>query len=72
MILNPSIILLGGEVGSHPFLLHEVQKLLKGSEFALVRVQPGALGPSAVLWGGICITLEPTILGLLQNSTHSS
>ena len=72
LILNPSVILLGGEVGSHPFLLYEVQKLLKGSEFALVRVQPGALGPSAVLWGAVFTTLESAIFGLVQNSTHSS
>lgn len=72
LILNPSVILLGGEVGSHPFLLYEVQKLLIGSEFALVRVQLGALGPSAVLWGAVFTTLESAIFGLVQNSTHSS
>jgi len=72
LILNPSVILLGGEVGSHPFLLQEVQNLLEGSEFALVRVQPGGLGSSAVLWGAVFTTLEPAIFGLLQNSTHSS
>jgi glucokinase len=53
LILNPSVILFGGEVGSHPLLLQEVQKLLQGSEFALVQVGLGALGSSAVLWGGI-------------------
>lgn len=68
LILNPNLILLGGEVGNHPLLLEEVQKLLLGSEFAVVRVGLGALGSSAVLWGAICTALEPAIFGLLQPS----
>jgi glucokinase len=67
LILNPSLILLGGEVGNHPLLLEEVQKLLLGSEFAVVRVGLGALGSAAVLWGAICTALEPAIQGLLQS-----
>ena len=55
LILNPSMILLGGEVGSHTRLLQEVKTLLKGSEFAVVRVGLGALGSSAVLWGAIFV-----------------
>jgi glucokinase len=72
LILNPSVILFGGEVGSHPLLLQEVQKLLQGSEFALVQVGLGALGSSAVLWGGICMAIEPAIFGLLRNSSASA
>ena len=66
LILNPSAILLGGEVGNHPLLLQEVENLLQGSEFAVVRVGLGALGSSAVLWGAIYAALEPAIVGLLQ------
>ena len=66
LILNPSLILLGGEVGNHPVLLHEVETLLEGSEFPVVRVVLGILGSSAVLWGAACTALEPAILGLLQ------
>jgi glucokinase len=68
LILNPSVILLGGEVGNHPRLLQEVETLLKGSEFGIVRVGLGALGHSAVLWGAISSALEPAVLGLLQPS----
>jgi glucokinase len=67
LILNPSLILLGGEVGKHPLLLEEVQKLLLGSEFAVVRVGLGALGSAAVLWGAICTALEPALHGLLRS-----
>lgn len=66
LILNPSLILLGGEVGSHPRLLQEVKALLKGSEFAVVRVLPGALGASAVLWGAVHTAMESALVSLLQ------
>jgi glucokinase len=68
LILNPSLILLGGDVGSHPRLLQEVKNLLKDSEFAMVRVALGALGPSAVLWGAVNMAMETAVLGLLQPS----
>jgi len=66
LILNPSLILLGGEVGSHPALLHEVSALLEGSEFAILRVAIGALGTPAILLGAVSVALEPAILRLLQ------
>jgi glucokinase len=68
LILNPSAILLGGEVGSHPRLLQEVKSLLKGSEFALVRVGLGALGSTAVLWGAVYTAIHSAVLSLLQPS----
>ena len=66
LILNPSVVLLGGEVGNHPRLLQEVRALLEGSEVAVVDVKLGALGPSAVLWGAIHTALESAIQALLQ------
>jgi glucokinase len=66
LILNPNLILLGGEVGNHPALLRELNALLQGSEFAVLRVALGALGIPAVLLGAVSIALEPTVLRLLQ------
>ena len=66
LILNPCLVLLGGEVGNHPGLLREVNALLEGSEFAILRVALGALGISAVLLGAVSSALEPTILRMLQ------
>jgi glucokinase len=60
LILNPSLILFGGEIGSHPALLPAVKGLLKDSEFAVTRVDLGSLGPAAVLWGAISLALEVT------------
>jgi glucokinase len=70
LILNPGVILLGGEVGSHTRLLQEVKAQLKGGEFALVRVAVGALGASALLWGAVYSAIESAVLGLIQPS-HS-
>ena len=66
LVLNPNLILLGGEVGSHPVLLKEINQMLEGSEFAVVRVALGALGESAVLRGAISIAAEPAIAALLR------
>src|SRR5215469_12939844 len=66
LILNPNVVLLGGEVGNHPALLREVNALLEGSEFAVSRVTLGALGTPAVLLGAVSIGLEPTVSRLLQ------
>jgi glucokinase len=58
LILNPGLILLGGEVGSHPVLLSFVQKQLERCEFAVTRIAVATLGDSAVLWGAIAVGLE--------------
>ena len=72
LILNPSVILLGGEVGSHPRLLQEVTTLLEGSEMPVVRVRLSTLGSSAVLLGAVYTCLEPSILSLIQPSIAAS
>ena len=66
LILNPNLILLGGEVGNHPALLRELNGLLEGSEFAVFRLALGALGIPAALLGAVLISLEPTVLRLLH------
>jgi glucokinase len=68
LILNPGIILLGGEVGSHPRLLQEVESLLKGSEFGVVRVSFGSLGASAGVWGAVFLAIESAISSVIQPS----
>jgi glucokinase len=58
LILNPGLVLLSGEIGSHPMLIGSVLKQLEGSEFGVTRIGTGALGPRAALWGAISIALE--------------
>ena len=64
LILNPGLILLGGEVGSHPVLIDFVRKQLEGGEFAVTKVASSALGDRAVLWGAISLALDaiPSVL----------
>jgi hypothetical protein len=61
--LNPRLISLGGEVGSHPVLLHELETLLEGGKFPVVRVALGTLGSSAVLWGALVPRSNPLSTG---------
>jgi glucokinase len=64
LILNPGLILLGGEIGSHPVMIDFVRQQLEGSEFAFTRIKPSALGDRSALWGSIVLALEalPAIL----------
>jgi glucokinase len=64
LILNPGLILLGGEVGSHPVLIDFVRKELEGGEFAVTKIASSELGDRAVLWGAISLALEalPSVL----------
>jgi glucokinase len=58
LILNPGLVLLGGEIGSHPILIGSVLKQLEGSEFAVTKIGTGALGPRAALWGAVSLALD--------------
>jgi glucokinase len=64
LILNPGLILLGGEIGSHPVIIDFVRQQLEGSEFAVTRIKSSALGDRSALWGSIALALEalPAIL----------
>jgi glucokinase len=64
LILNPGLILLGGEVGSHPVMIDFVQQQLADSEFAVTKITPSALGHRSALWGSIALALDalPAIL----------
>jgi glucokinase len=68
LILNPSLVLLGGEVGGHPKLLQEVKSQLRESEFAAVKLDLAALGSSAVLWGAVFTATQAAISSLIQPS----
>ena len=67
LILNPGLILLGGEVGSHTVMLSLVQKQLERSEFAVTRIAAATLGDFAVLWGAVAAALEEIPFVLLPH-----
>ena len=58
LILNPALILLGGEVGSHSVMLALVNRQLEKSEFGVTKIAAASLGDAASLWGGIAMALE--------------
>jgi glucokinase len=64
LILNPSAILLGGEIGSHPALIGFVQKQLENAEFAGTKLVSSPPSQRAALWGCISLALEaiPAVL----------
>lgn len=64
LILNPGLILLGGEIGSHPVLIDFVQKQLEGGEFAVTKIASSVPNQRAVLWGCISLALQslPSVL----------
>jgi glucokinase len=64
LILNPGLVLLGGEVGRHPALLSFVSRELEQCEFAVPRIDTAMLGEAGVLCGAIAVALEaiPSIL----------
>jgi len=64
LVLNPGLILLGGNVGSHPALLSIVTRELEQSEFAIPKIAAASLGEFAVMWGAVALALEeiPSLL----------
>jgi glucokinase len=64
LVLNPGLILLEGEIGSHPTLISAVQKRLQENEFTVAKIGAGQLGSTSILWGAIAIALEmiPSVL----------
>lgn len=64
LILNPGLIVLGGEIGSHAALIDFVQRQLEGGEFAVTRIAASPPSRRAVLWGGVSLALEaiPSVL----------
>lgn len=71
LILNPALIVLGGEIGSHPVLVESVQAKLTDSEFAVPRMEASTLGRDAVLWGAVELVLQMSLPTLLPRQPAS-
>jgi glucokinase len=66
LILNPNLFVVGGDLGAHSALLQPTVEMLRESEVAVASVLPSSLGNSAVVWGGIAVSMqnsEQTLLG---------
>jgi glucokinase len=67
LILNPNLFVVGGDLGAHAALLQPAVEMLQASEVAVARVLPSSLGNSAVVWGGIAVSMENSEQTLLGN-----
>ena len=72
LILNPALIVLGGQIGSHPVLLDSVRTKLADSEFAVPRIEASTLGRDAVLWGAVQLMLQMSFPALLPGQAAST
>jgi glucokinase len=57
-LINPSLIVLGGGVGSHTTLRNEVERLLGQSNFPHPAVRTSVLGTEAQLFGAVSLSLS--------------
>ena len=58
LLLNPSIVVLGGGVGSHPELCRLTQTILQKHEFAQPQLRSSALGTQAQLYGALSLSVS--------------
>jgi predicted NBD/HSP70 family sugar kinase len=58
LILNSSLVVLGGRVGSQPALFYATCRILERNEFCRPRLALTALGSEAPLYGTICLALK--------------
>ncbi len=58
VILNPSLVVFGGGIGTNPSLFEATRRILERNEFARPRLALSLLGPDAQLFGAIRLALD--------------
>jgi glucokinase len=58
IILNSSLVVLGGRVGSHPALFEATRRIVDRNEFCRPRLALSALSRKAPLYGAVCLALS--------------
>lgn len=66
LLFNPSLVVMGGGVGSHAALCSATEGILKLSDFPHPRVRCSVLGPEAQLHGAVAVSLSAVESKLLQ------
>jgi glucokinase len=72
VILNSSLIVLGGSVGSHPALLEGTRRILERNDFSRPRLALSVLGGEAPLLGAIWLALRAAESILLPSAIDPS
>lgn len=58
LLFNPSLVVMGGGVGSHAALCQAVETVLAVSDFPHPKVRCSVLGPEAQLYGSVALSLQ--------------
>lgn len=58
VILNSSLVVLGGRIGTHPALFEATRRIVERNEFSRPRLAVSSLGREAQLWGAIWLALS--------------
>lgn len=69
VILNSSMVVFGGRVGSHPALFEATRKIVERNEFCRPKLALSTLGREAQLFGSICLALHEAEKSVLPPPT---
>ncbi len=72
VVLNSSLIVFGGRVGSHPALFNATARIIQRNEFCRPHLALSALGGEAALMGSICLALKVADRKILPSPIHPS
>lgn len=71
MILDPKIIVMGGGIGSHPYLCRVTKKFLQKHDFDWPELRPSALGMQAQLFGSLALSMSAAEDRLLSSEAEN-
>jgi len=72
IILNSSLVVLGGRVGSHPALFEATRRIVDRNEFCRPRLALSTLSLKAPLYGAVCLALSAAAARIFPPASHPS
>jgi glucokinase len=72
LILNSSLVVLGGRVGSHPALFEATRRIVDRNEFCRPRLALSALSRKAPLYGAVCLALNAAAARIFPPASQPS
>jgi glucokinase len=70
VILNSSLVVLGGRVGTHPALFAATRRIVQRNEFSRPQLAVSSLGREAQLFGAVWLALSVADARILPASTE--
>lgn len=71
VVLNSSLVILGGRIGSHPALFEATRRIVEHNDFARPRLAASALGSEAALHGAIWLALDVAEERILPSASNA-